>query len=598
MEKNRKIYDYFSYAKYQNNLYNAQSDRTNLIHSKHYINNYNSFGNFIPNYKMTVNNPLFKENNFFIKTNNNKNSRLINRTSKLTKRKSHCNILILKTNQNNKDLSTMHIKNNKSLNNPSIANLMTNYYSNIFINNNQYNNNRNGKNINKIIVPRLKNSTSKDNFNNNSFISICSCHNNNEINKNTTNINNIGYQNKINDKKNNKKTINKFSSSPYLNQYLTENNEDINENHYYDDKIYYNNHNKYKSNNAINFNENINYNNIKNIENNIGNLIPKKIINYNQTRNQNAQTFLKGNKTTKGTKTKIKINIYPNYQKIKKNDKLLTANENKKIMNESNVFKNNKCSKCDNQKLNYGRHNFDNKKYSFIDNYAFYEVKNTHLKKNYNSYNTNKNNQLINKTEPNINFNNINKNEPIKNFNNEIDDKKVISLAKKNFELFLKKNNKLNLKYINIKKRKRHKSQNQIDKEKNLDRQKALSYRESIPIKPNNSFVKNKINVLANVTKTLSQKKYKEDYNNIINKEKMNNVKSLLFENLKDNSNDIKSIKSKKNINKYNNLNLKRQIGCQFTIFKKGEKRNNDCLNGIITYYNSENLKNKNYYIN
>ena len=78
----------------------------------------------------------------------------------------------------------------------------------------------------------------------------------------------------------------------------------------------------------------------------------------------------------------------------------------------------------------------------------------------------------------------------------------------------------------------------------------------------------------------------------------MNNVKSILFENIKNNSNDIKSIKSKKNINKYNNLNLKRQIGCQFTIFKKGEKRNNDCLNGIITYYNSENLKNKNYYIN
>ena len=177
-----------------------------------------------------------------------------------------------------------------------------------------------------------------------------------------------------------------------------------------------------------------------------------------------------------------------------------------------------------------------------------------------------------------------------------MDDKKILSLAKKNFELFLKKNNKLNLKHIssnNLKKRKRHKSQNQIDKEKNLDKKKSLSYRESMSIKPYKSSGKNKVNVLKNVTRTLSQKKYKEDYKSIINKEEMNNVKSVLFENHKENSNDIKSIKNIKKINKYDISNLKRQIGCQFSIFKKREKSKNDCLNGIITYFNSENLRNR-----
>ena len=57
MDKNFKIHDYCSYAHYQNN---ARSDRINLIHSKHYLNNYNSFGNLITNYKISVNKPLFK----------------------------------------------------------------------------------------------------------------------------------------------------------------------------------------------------------------------------------------------------------------------------------------------------------------------------------------------------------------------------------------------------------------------------------------------------------------------------------------------------------------------------------------------------------
>ena len=598
MDKNFKIHDYCFYAHYQNN---ARSDRINLIHSKHYLNNYNSFGNLITNYKISVNKPSFKENNFFLKTNNNnnKNSRLINKTNKLTKLKTHYNNLILKTNQNKKNISTIPIKNNKSLINHTRSNILTNYYSNIFINNKQNNEQGNGKNINKIIVPRLNTNTSEKHFNNNSFVSICSCRNNNENKKSETNIFKINTQNKIIEN-NNKKIVNKFSSSPYLNAFLTENNEDINENNHYNEKKYYYNQNKYKRNNAINFNENINYNNIKNIENNRENSISKKIVNYNEennNNNQHNQSFLNGNKTTKSTKTKIKINVYPNYQKIKKNVKLYQPNDNKKVISKINIPKNNQCLKCQNQKLNFDKNKNYNNKEPFIENYAFYEIKNIHSIKCYNNYRSKKYSELINKTEGNIHYNKKNKIEEKENLIQEMDDKKILSLAKKNFELFLKKNNKLNLKHIssnNIKKRKRHKSQNQIDKEKNLDKKKALSYRESMSIKPYKSSGKNKVNVLKNVTKTLSQKKYKEDYKSLINKEEMNNVKSVLFENHKENYNDIKSVKNvKKNINKYDISNLKRQIGCQFSIFKKREKSKNDCLNGIITYFNSENLRNR-----
>ena len=598
MDKNFKIHDYCSYAHYQNN---ARSDRINLIHSKHYLNNYNSFGNLITNYKISVNKPSFKENNFFLKTNNNnKNSRLINKTNKLTKLKTHYNNLILKTNQNKKNISTIPIKNNKSLINHTRSNILTNYYSNIFINNKQNNEQGNGKNINKIIVPRLNTNTSEKHFNNNSFVSICSCRNNNENKKSETNIFKINTQNKIIEN-NNKKIVNKFSSSPYLNAFLTENNEDINENNHYNEKKYYYNQNKYKRNNAINFNENINYNNIKNIENNRENSISKKIVNYNEennnNNNQHNQSFLNGNKTTKSTKTKIKINVYPNYQKIKKNVKLYQPNDNKKVISKINIPKNNQCLKCQNQKLNFDKNKNYNNKEPFIENYAFYEIKNIHSTKCYNNYRSEKYSELINKTEGNIHYNKKNKIEEKENLIQEMDDKKILSLAKKNFELFLKKNNKLNLKHIssnNLKKRKRHKSQNQIDKEKNLDKKKSLSYRESMSIKPYKSSGKNKVNVLKNVTRTLSQKKYKEDYKSIINKEEMNNVKSVLFENLKENSNDIKSVKNvKKNINKYDISNLKRQIGCQFSIFTKREKSKNDCLNGIITYFNSENLRNR-----
>ena len=69
MIENNKIRNFYSCAYYQNNINNSLTDR--MINSNNYLNNFNSFGNFISNYKITVNNPLFKQNNFFLKSNNN-----------------------------------------------------------------------------------------------------------------------------------------------------------------------------------------------------------------------------------------------------------------------------------------------------------------------------------------------------------------------------------------------------------------------------------------------------------------------------------------------------------------------------------------------
>ena len=211
-------------------------------------------------------------------------------------------------------------------------------------------------------------------------------------------------------------------------------------------------------------------------------------------------------------------------------------------------------------------------------------------KKNFNNnnYNSNKdNNYLKNRTEPNINPN-INEQNPIKKLN----DQDIISIAKKNYENFLKKNNHLKLKDIcNIKKRKRAKSKNQIDIEKSLDRKKSLSYRERLSLKPSNSKEKNKANILKSIPNTLSQKKYKEDDKSITNNEKMNDIKSILFRDLKNNLKDNHNIKEIINMNGYNNINLKQQIGCKFSILKNNENNINECFNGVITYFNSENLR-------
>ena len=114
----------------------------------------------------------------------------------------------------------------------------------------------------------------------------------------------------------------------------------------------------------------------------------------------------------------------------------------------------------------------------------------------------------------------------------------------------------------------------------------------SLKPKNKNSNKKNKNSALKDIVRTLSHKKYIEDDKNIINKDVINNIKTDLFGNKKQyslkNNEDINL-----NIYKYNNINLERQIGCQFSIYKQNEIKNNDCLNGVITYFNSENLKNR-----
>ena len=100
MDKNGEIYDYSSFVYYQNNL--------NIKDNKRIIQFNNNRGFSCVFYDASVNNPLFKENNFFLKSNNtNKSSRLMKKTKKITKLKNYYNNLI---------------------------NRMNNYYSNIYIN--------------------------------------------------------------------------------------------------------------------------------------------------------------------------------------------------------------------------------------------------------------------------------------------------------------------------------------------------------------------------------------------------------------------------------------------------------------------------------
>ena len=559
MAKNGGIFDYCSYERVQNHLLSEKNDRK--INNEKYINNnYNSFNNAITNYKITVNNPLFKENNFFLKTNDSKKAKLFEKTKK---QKSHCNKLIINTNPN---CNYTSINNNKT-NKQNATNRLINYYSNIYINNDKYNNPKIIKDINKLISPRLKTFLSKQNINNNSFIFISPYQNNNNGNNKNNNRIKTNYPIKIN-KDDNKKTLNKFSSSPYLNINLKDN-RNINE---YKNTNKYNN--KYeRKNNVVNFNnENINYNNIKNIQNNEESTIKHKTINYNKDKNYKYINY----KKTNNIKTKIKINVYPNYLNNKINNKFLHINQTQKNLTKIN---NDSCLKCKNQQINtYNNKNY-NKKEPFLDNYAFLEIKNTHAAKCYNNYNSNKStNNLNNKTDPNILVNSKKESK-----NKQLNNKSIISLVKKNYECFLKNNNQFNPYKIsnNNKKKKRAKSKNQIEIEKNLDKQKALTFRESMSLKPFNSSEEIRNKVINNIQRTLSQKKYKEDDKNIFNKEVMNNLKSTLFE---------------KN-NKYNNNNLQKQIGCKFSIYKKDDKNINECLNEVITYFNSENLrKKKNYY--
>ena len=579
MANNNDIY--YSYANYQNSIILDKSERVSK--SKNYINDYNSYGNLIKNYNITVNNPQFKENNFFLKSNN-KSSKLIG-TKKITKLKNYYTNLIINPKENNVEISTIYKKNNKRLNNLTKTNKIINNYSNIYINNVQCNQPKIIKNINQLVTPKLRYYNSQKVFNNNSYISIHAYNdknNNKENNKRFVNNIKTNQQLKINKQICNKNIINKINKHPYFKININENNNNINYNNITEynnynryKKIDYNNYNHKNNNNAINFNENINYNNLKNILNNTENSTSRKIINYNTERQNN---YLKtNNESNKSTKTKIKIKIYPNYYK-----QINKTGKDKKFISKINLTKN-LCLKCQEEKVkNLQTYN---QKESVINNYAFYEIKHTKSQKSFDNCNCNKN-YINNKTEQSL-FLNSN----INNKKEKINSEQILSLVRKNYELFLKKNKRLNLKKIykdNIIKKKRPKSKSQIENEKNLDRKKALSYREHIPYRTTNSMKKNKNKLTKkNIAGTLSQKKYKEDYKSIIDKDSMNNIKTILFENQKENRNE------NNNVIKYNNLNLKRQIGCQFRILDKNEKYNNECINEVITYFNSENLKNR-----
>ena len=589
MDKNSEINDYIS--KEYCNIDLLRNNRQRIVLNKKYFTNYNSYNNILTNYYMTLNNPLLKENNFFLKSNNNKSTSKIDKTKKIVKLKADYNHLILNKNQNFADISFLNKKNNKSFNNQSKINKKLNNYSNIYINNEKYKQQKNLKNLNQLFYPNLN---AYNSFNNNGFTSINSYHINNTDNyKNEQNLFRLEKTNEINNHcPTNKTMINKFNSSPYVNLKLNDNNNNyLNVQKYYNDTN--NNNYEYKRNNIINFNENVNYNNIKNINYRTESSNTRKVINYNQ---EKSSTSLNNTKNNKSNKTKVGIKIYTNYQKIK--DKIITTDKNKKNIIKINSNPNKICLKCQKEKINQTQSY--NKKEPIINNYAFYEIKNNHSRKCFNNYNSNKINNLRNKTTENSYFNtSINKEKEKEENEKEkekekLNDSKILSLVRKNYELFLKKNKGLNLKQIsnNIKKRKRHKSINQINKEKYLDTQKALSYREreSIHFKKPNSTKKSKNDVVKKIAKTLSQKKYKEDDKNIINQDIKNNVKAILFEKQKDELNNNQNV-CNANINKYDIKYLKKQIGCRFSIFKKDDNVINECLNEVITYFNSENLK-------
>ena len=592
MANKEQIFDYSSFAYYQNKNTNLKA-KDRIIRSYNIMNEPNNYNNIAKNFNTTINKPLLKENNFFLKTNNNnKSSRLVTNIKKLSKLKCYYNNLIPRSNRNYNDESIFHKKNNKSLNNNQIkTDRVINYYSHIYINNDYYHQKNSKTNPDK--PQKAKPHITGKKFNNNSFVSICSYKNKNDqrcINKSDTNIFNNNKPIKIitdyRHQKNKSYNIIKKSSSPYYKMILFENNNNNNYNNIITDYNYYNKNHfinyDYNKNNIINFNENINYNNIQNIQNNqinkTENSLSNKILNYN---NENNKIFfsknINNNKSTNiNIKKNIGINIYPSYQQIKNNEKEITK---------MNLQKHNICLKCKKLKIKSAQnYNLKEPLLKNKNNNIFYKSKNINSKKCYNNYNSSKTEQDI--------YLNASINKPHEKINNE----KLLSLVKKNYELFLKKNNQFNLKKItnDIKKRRRPKSKNQIDNEKNLDRIKSLSYRESMSLKPKNknSNKKNKNSALKDIVRTLSHKKYIEDDKNIINKDVINNIKTDLFGNKKQyslkNNEDINL-----NIYKYNNINLERQIGCQFSIYKQNEIKNNDCLNGVITYFNSENLKNR-----
>ena len=73
MVNNEQIFDYSSFVYYQNKNTNLNT-KDRIIQSYNIMNEPNNYSNIAKNFNTTINKPLLKENNFFLKTNNNKNS--------------------------------------------------------------------------------------------------------------------------------------------------------------------------------------------------------------------------------------------------------------------------------------------------------------------------------------------------------------------------------------------------------------------------------------------------------------------------------------------------------------------------------------------
>ena len=258
MANNEQIFDYSSFVYYQNKNTNLNA-KDRIIQSYNIMNEPNNYSNIAKNFNTTINKPLLKENNFFLKTNNNKSSRLVTNIKKLSKLKSYYNNLIPRSNRNYNDESIFHKKNNKILNNNQIkTDRVINYYSHIYINNDYYHQKNSTTNPDK--PQKAKPHITGKKFNNNSFVSIYSYKNKNEqrcINKSDTNIFNNNKPIKIityyRHQKNKSYNIIKKSSSPYYKMILFENNNNNNYNNIITDYNYYN------KNNFINYDYNLPY---------------------------------------------------------------------------------------------------------------------------------------------------------------------------------------------------------------------------------------------------------------------------------------------------------------------------------------------------
>ena len=170
---------------------------------------------------------------------------------------------------------------------------------------------------------------------------------------------------------------------------------------------------------------------------------------------------------------------------------------------------------------------------------------------------------------------------------------------------FYKKKNRLNILIkkpkITRKKGKREKSKIQLSAEKNLDKNKSMSFMENFfhysSNNSNRSFSNNKKHKNYYKKYSISSKKYKEDkyYNNIFKKEKFIKIKNKLFKKrIKNNNkylNKNDKIYNKIKQKKYSYNILKKQVACIFIIKKQRVKNKIYCLNGKSIYFCSENLK-------